>query len=132
MKRKILIVEDDLDIVDLLQSQVKALGYDSIVAGNGKEAVDMATSQLPHLILMDIMLPVMDGLDATRQIRQNPTTRSIPIIAVTALSSRRDKEKCLQSGCDDYLSKPFTQFTRLQLGSRIEKLLKSSEKQQTA
>jgi len=67
MKRKILIVEDDLDIVDLLQSQVKALGYDSIVAGNGKQAVDMATSQLPHLILMDIMLPVMDGLDATRQ-----------------------------------------------------------------
>ncbi len=124
MKKKILIVEDDLDIVDLLQRQVKALGYDSIVAGNGKESVDMATSQLPHLILMDIMLPVMDGLDATRQIRQNPTTRSIPIIAVTALSSRRDKEKCLQSGCDDYLSKPFTQFTRLQLGSRIEKLLK--------
>ncbi len=132
MKRKILIVEDDLDIVDLLQSQVKALGYDSIVAGNGKQAVDMATSQLPHLILMDIMLPVMDGLDATRQIRQNPTTRSIPIIAVTALSSRRDKEKCLQSGCDDYLSKPFTQFTRVQLCSRIEKLLKTSEKQHTA
>jgi len=126
MKKKILIVEDDLDIVDLLQSQVQALGYDSIVAGNGKEAVDMATSQLPHLILMDIMLPVMDGLDATRQIRQNPKTNSIPIIAVTALSSRRDKEKCLQSGCDDYLSKPFTQFTRLQLGSRIENLLKQN------
>ncbi len=105
-------MEDDLDIVDLLQCQVKALGYDSIVAGNGKQAVDMATSQLPHLILMDIMLPVMDGLDATRQIRQDPKTSSIPIIAVTALSSRRDKEKCLQSGCDDYLSKPFTQFTR--------------------
>ncbi len=132
MKKKILIVEDEVDIVDLLQSQVKALGYDSIVAGNGKQAVDMATSQLPHLILMDIMLPVMDGLEATRQTRQNPKTRSIPIIAVTALSSRRDKEKCLKSGCDDYLSKPFTQFTRLQLGSRIEKLLKSSEKQHTA
>ncbi len=120
MKKKILIVEDDLDIVDLLQSQVKALGYDSIVAGDGKQAVDMATSQLPHLILMDIMLPVMDGLDATRQIRQNPKTSSIPIIAVTALSSRRDKEKCLQSGCDDYLSKP---FTIKNLASRIEKLL---------
>ncbi len=132
MKKKILIVDDDLDMIDLLQSQVKALGYDSIVAGNGKQAVDMATSQLPHLILMDIMLPVRDGLEATRQIRQNPKTRSIPILAVTALSSRRDKEKCLKSGCDDYLSKPFTQFTRLQLGSRIEKLLKSSEKQHTA
>ncbi len=124
MKKKILIVEDDLDIVDLLQSQVKALGYDSIVAGNGKQAVDMATSQLPHLILMDIMLPVMDGLDATRQIRENPITCSIPIIAVTALGGQKDKEKCLQSGCDDYLSKPFTQFTRLQLYSHIEKLLK--------
>ena len=132
MKRKILIVEDELDIVDLLQSQVKALGYDSIVAGNGKQAVDLAVAEVPDLILMDIMLPVMDGLDATRQIRQNPKTRSIPIIAVTALSSRRDKEKCLRSGCDDYLSKPFTQFTRLQLSSRIEKLLKSREKQQTA
>jgi len=73
----------------------------------------------------------MDGFQATRLIRQNPKTRSIPILAGTALSSRRDKEKCLKSGCDDYLSKPFTQFTRLQLGSRIEKLLKSSEKQQT-
>ncbi len=132
MKKKILIVDDDLAMIDLLQSQVKALGYDSIVAGDGKQAVDMATSQLPHLILMDIMLPVMDGLDATRQIRENPETSSIPIIAVTALSSRRDKEKCLQSGCDDYLSKTFTKFTRLQLGSRIEKLLKSNEKQQTA
>jgi len=132
MKKKILIVEDDLDMIDLLQIQVKALGYDSIVAGDGKQAVDMATSQLPHLILMDIMLPVMDGLEATRQIRQNTKTRSIPIIAVTALSSRKDKEKCLQSGCDDYISKPFTQFARLQLGSRIEKVLKSSEKQHMA
>ncbi len=120
MKKKILIVDDDLDMIDLLQSQVKALGYDSIVAGDGKQAVDMATSQLPHLILMDIMLPVMDGLDATRQIRENPETSSIPILAVTAMASLKDKENCIQSGCDNYLSKP---FTLAQLCFRIERLL---------
>ena len=121
MKKKILIVYDDLDMIDLLQSQVKALGYDSIVAGNGKQAVDMATSQLPHLILIDIMLPVMDGFDATRQIRQNPKTSSIPILAVTAMSTPEDMKDCLGNGCDDYLPKP---FTHLQLCSRIEMLLK--------
>ncbi len=131
MKKKILIVDDDLDMLNLYQAVLRNV-FETILATNGREAVDMAGTQLPDLILMDIMLPEMDGLEATRLIRENPKTRSIPILAVTALSSRKDKEKCLQSGCDDYLSKPFTQFTRLQLCSRIEKLLKSSEKQLTA
>ncbi len=120
MKKKILIVEDDLDMIDVLQIQVKALGYDSIVAGNGEEAVDLAVAEVPDLILMDIMMPQMNGLQATQLIRMHPKTRSIPLLAVTALSSRKDKEKCLRSGCDDYLSKP---FTTKELVSRIEKLL---------
>jgi len=120
MKKKILIVEDDLDMVELLQCQVKALGYDSIVAGDGRQAVDMATSQLPHLVLMDIMLPVMDGLDATHQIRQNPKTSSIPILAVTAMTTPKDKEACFQSGCDDYIAKP---FSLAQLCFNIERLM---------
>ena len=131
MKKKILIVDDDLEMLNLYQAVLKNV-FETILATNGREAVDMAGTQLPDLILMDIMLPEMDGLEATRLIRENPKTRSIPILAVTALSSRKDKEKCLQSGCDDYLSKPFTQFTRLQLFSRIEKLLNSSEEQHTA
>ena len=131
MKKKILIAEDDLDMLNLYEA-VLSKDFEAIPATNGKEAVDLAVAEVPDLILMDIMMPVMDGLEATRLIRQNPKTRSIPIIAVTALGGRKDKEKCLQSGCDDYLSKPFTQFTRLQLCSRIEKLLKSSEKQHTA
>ncbi len=130
MKKKILIVDDDLDLLNLYQAILKEK-FEAIPATNGKEAVDLAVAEVPDLILMDIMMPVMDGLQAAQLIRMHPKTRSIPIIAVTALGGRKDKEKCLQSGCDDYLSKPFTQFTRLQLYSRIEKLLKSSEKQIT-
>ena len=129
MKKKILIVDDNLDLIYILQSQVQNLGYDSILAVNGKEAVDMAATQQPDLILMDIMMPVMNGLRATRLIRENPKTRSIPILAVTVLATHKDKENCLQSGCDDYICKP---FTHLQLCTRIEKLLKNSEKQHTA
>jgi len=125
MKKKILIVEDDLDMLSLYQAVLRK-DYEAIPATNGKEAVDLAVAEVPDLILMDIMMPQMNGLQAARLIRKSPKTCSIPIIAVTALSSRRDKEKCLQSGCDDYLSKPFTQFTRVQLCSRIEKLLKQS------
>ena len=123
MKKKILIVDDDLDMLNLYQAVFRG-NFEAILATNGKEAVDLAVAEVPDLILMDIMMPVMDGLQATHLIRMHPKTSSIPIIAVTALGGQKDKEKCLQSGCDDYLSKPFTQFTRQQLYSHIEKLLK--------
>ena len=129
MKKKILLVDDDLDMIYVHRRLVQNLDYDSILAANGKEAVEMAATQLPDLILLNIMLPVMDGLQAIRLIRQNPKTRSIPILAVTVLATHKDKEECLQSGCDEYICKP---FTPLQLAFRIEKLLKSSEKQHTA
>ncbi len=121
MKKKILIVEDNLDIIYIHRRIVQNLGYDFILAVNGKEAVEMAATQRPDLILLDIMLPVMDGLAAARQIRKNPKTHFIPILAVTAKITLEDKENCLRNGCDDYLPKP---FTHLQLSSRIEKLLK--------
>ncbi len=125
MKKKILIVDNNEDLIKIVQMSFKD-SYETLSAKNGAVAVGLAVMEVPDLILMDSMLTEMDGLQATQLIRQNPKTSSIPIIAVTALSSRRDKEKCLQSGFDDYLSKPFTQFTRLQLCSRIEKLLKQS------
>ena len=120
MKMKILIVEDNSDMVDMLQTLLEHQGYDSIVAKNGKEALDMAALQLPDLVLLDIMLPNMDGLEVARQIRQNPNTHSIPILAVTAKVFAEDREECLKSGCNDYLSKP---FTSKELFSKIEKLL---------
>jgi len=120
MKRKVLIVEDIPGLIHILQLEVQRLGYETILASNGEEAVEMAIAHLPNLIMMDIMMPEMDGLEAARRIRENPQTLTIPIIAVTALSSRKDKKKCLDSGCDDYLSKP---FTASQLSSSISKLL---------
>ena len=120
MKKKILIVEDSLDLIYFLRSQVQNLGYDSILATEGKQAVDMAAAELPDLIILDILLPDMDGLAAARLIRENPKTYSIPILAATARGYLKNKRECLQSGCDDYICKPFTQ---LQLAFRIEKLL---------
>ena len=129
MKKKILIVEDISDLRTILRTVVESLGYSSLLASNGREAVDMAAAELPDLIMMDIVMPEMDGLQATRLIRQNPKTSSIPILAVTALGVHKDRDDCLQSGCNDYIAKPF-KFAQLIL--RIEKLLKSGEKQPTA
>jgi len=97
------------------------LGYAVTVAGDGNEAVEMAASQLPDLIVMDILLPNVNGLEAASRIRNNPKTRVIPILAATALAMPGDMEKCLESGCDAYLAKP---FTPKQLAAAIEKLLK--------
>ena len=128
MKKKILIVEDDQDLRQVLQVHLELLGYDSILAVNGKEAVDLATSQVPDLIVMDIMLPVMDGLQATRLIREHPNTESTPIIAMTARDTNENKIECLQSGCDGHIAKP---FTSKQLVSVIEKLLKQKSSLRT-
>ena len=120
MKKKILIAEDNAAVSWALQLLLKPL-YETIPATDGKQAVDMAAAQQPDLILMDIIMPVINGYQATRLIRQNAKTCSIPIIAVTALSSSEEQEECFQSGCNDYLSKP---FMIEQLGFRIKNLLK--------
>ncbi len=106
MKKKILIVEDNLAVNKALQLLLEPR-YETIPAMDGKQAVDFAATQLPDLIMMDILMPKMSGFQATRLIRQNPETRSIPILAVTALDGRTYEEECLQSGCNDYIAKPF-------------------------
>ena len=126
MKKKILIVEDNRDLREILQLHVENLGYDTILAVNGKEAVDLATSQVPDLIIMDMMMPVMDGHQATRMIREHPNTCSTPILAMTARVTIRDKEHCIQSGCNDFIAKP---YTSMQLISSIGKLLDQNGQQ---
>jgi len=122
MKKKILIVEDDSDLVYILQRLVGLLGYDTLVAKTGKEAVKITASKLPDLIILDIMIPELDGFEVSRKIRENQETQGIPIIAVTALTAYKDKQKCFQSGCNEYIPKP---LIPAKLASCVEKLLNS-------
>ncbi|CAN1213338.1 hypothetical protein TUMEXPCC7403_24245 [Tumidithrix helvetica PCC 7403] len=102
----ILIAEDNQANIDTFSSYLESSGYRVILARNGLEAVNLATVQHPNLILMDIQMPVMDGLEAIRQIRANSQLTSIPIVALTALAMSGDREICLAAGANDYLSKP--------------------------
>ncbi len=122
MRKKILIVDDNPVVNKVLQLFLEPR-YETIPAMDGKQAVDIAANQLPGIILMDIIMPVMNGYQATRLIRQNPKTSSIPILAVTARDGRTYEEECFQSGCDDYIAKP---FLAEDLFPCIEKLLKKS------
>ena len=124
MKKKILIVDDNPDMLNILQVHLRMNGYDTIQATNGREAVDIATAQLPNLIVMDIMMPQMNGLQAARLIRENPKTCSIPMLAATAKMSHADSQECLESGFNDHIAKP---FTAMQLTSHIEKLIKKKK-----
>jgi CheY-like chemotaxis protein len=120
MKQRILLVEDNPGTIDVMRQELEVLGYDVTVAKNGVEAVEMATTLLPDLIVMDIIMPKMDGLQAATQIRQNSKTQAIPILAATAMAMPGDREKCLAGGCDGYIAKP---FTYRELGAAIQKLL---------
>ncbi len=119
MKKRILLVEDHSGTIEVMQQELEVLGYEVTVAENGVKGVEMATSESPDLIVMDIIMPKMDGLQAASQIRKNPKTKDIPILAATALARPGDREKCLEGGCDGYIAKP---FTHKQLGVAIEKL----------
>lgn len=120
MKKRILLVDDNAVTIDVIKQELEFLGYEVTVAQNGLEAVEMASTKLPDLIVMDILMPKMDGFHAASQIRKNPKTRAIPILAATARAMPGDREKCLASGCDDYIAKP---FTHKELGAAVKKLL---------
>jgi two-component system cell cycle response regulator DivK len=109
---KILLVEDNELNRDMLSRRLQRRGFDVVNAVNGQEGVEMAHSEAPELILMDISLPVMDGWEAARKIKKSQKTRSTPIIALTAHAMVGDREKSLEAGCDDYDTKPID-FQRL-------------------
>ena len=103
---KVLLVEDNEMNRDMLSRRLVRNGYDVVMAVNGQEGVAMATSENPDLILMDMSLPILDGWEATRQIKANPATASIPVIALTAHAMETDREKAMAAGCDDFDTKP--------------------------
>jgi len=119
---KILLVEDNEMNSDMLSRRLQRKGHEVLVAMDGAQGVELAQSENPDLILMDMSLPVLDGWEATRQLKAVSETRDIPIIALTAHAMAGDREKCLEVGCDDYETKP-VDFSRL-LG-KIQALLEN-------
>ena len=109
---KILLVEDNEMNWDMLSRRLGRRGYEVVVAVDGQQGVTMSRSEVPDLILMDMSLPIIDGWEATRQIKATPETRKIPVIALTAHAMVGDKEKAMAAGCDDYDTKPI-EFKRL-------------------
>ena len=109
---KILLVEDNEMNRDMLSRRLIKKGYDLVMAMDGEQAIEMARSESPDLILMDISLPGLDGWEATRRLKAMPETQAIPIIALTAHAMAGDREKCLEAGCNDYDTKP-VEFPRL-------------------
>ena len=117
---KVLLVEDNEMNRDMLMRRLERKGYEVVIAVDGQAGIDMAASSSPDIILMDLSLPVIDGWEATRKIKADPATRSIPVIALTAHAMAGDEQKALAAGCDDYDTKPI-KLPRL-LG-KIESLL---------
>jgi two-component system, cell cycle response regulator DivK len=108
MTQRILVVEDQEDNRRIIRDLLTSAGYDMIEAVDGEAGVRLAETERPDLILMDIQLPLLDGHEATRRIKQNPELRHIPIIVVTSYALSGDDAKAMAAGCDAYVAKPFS------------------------
>ena len=113
---KILLVEDDEMNRDMLSRRLQRKGYEIVMAFDGAQALTLAESERPDLILMDMSLPEISGWDATRELKKNPRLQSIPVIALTAHAMEGDKERALEAGCMDYDTKP------IELARLLEKI----------
>ena len=120
--RRILLVEDNEMNRDMLSRRLQRRGYEVIIAIDGQQGVEMARSESPDVILMDMSLPVMDGWEATRTLKSSPDTKHLPVIALTAHAMSTDREKAMEAGCDDYDTKPI-ELTRLL--AKIEALIQA-------
>jgi len=121
MKEKILIVEDEKDIIKMLEYNLKKEGFKVIAAGDGEDAIDLAIRGQPDLILLDLMLPGMDGLEVCKALKKESKTGSMPIIMLTAKGQESDKVVGLELGADDYITKP---FSPRELVARIKAVLR--------
>ncbi len=132
-RKKILIIDDEEHIVRMLQINMKTHGYDCAAAFSGEEGVSMVSSYLPDLVLLDVMLPGIDGVEVCRQIKSNPLTRQVPVLMLSAKSQGKDKITGLEGGADDYITKPFSLkelFLRINASLRQVELLSAVHKTQ--
>jgi two-component system cell cycle response regulator len=122
-RAKILIVDDEPFNVDYLEQELEDFGYDTVSARNGQEALEKVAAESPDLILLDIMMPLMDGFTVCRTLKENDDTRLIPIVMMTALGSVEDRIKGIEAGADDFLTKPVDErqlLARLQTTLRLK------------
>ena len=122
--KKILIIEDHADMRELLTWQVELMGFAALTAKQGSEGLQKAESERPHLIILDIMMPGMDGWQAARELKNNAVTEKIPILAATALFRDTDLKTCIDSGCNGFIVKPFT-FQELQ--GKVKELIPADD-----
>lgn len=127
MKLKILVVDDEPDVVRLIEFNLKAAGYDVITAEDGAEALQRARSASPDLIVLDLMLPEVEGLEVCKLLRRDPATAQVPIIILTAKAAEVDRILGLELGADDYVTKP---FSPRELVLRVKKRLQRREESQ--
>lgn len=125
LKDKVMIVEDNPQNMKLIEILLRDKSYNLLKACDGEEALDMATREQPDLIVMDMQLPKMSGVEVTRRLRQMPVFRQTPIIALTAFAMKGDKERFLEAGCNAYISKPIN--TR-ELPTIIGRMLREHKK----
>ncbi|QEK11965.1 response regulator transcription factor [Crassaminicella thermophila] len=123
-KKKILVVDDEQHIIELIQFNLENSGFDVITSENGEDAIRIAEEEMPDVILLDLMLPGIDGFEACKKIRNNDKTRKIPVIMLTAKGEEMDKVLGLELGADDYLTKP---FSVRELIARIKAVLRRFE-----
>ena len=117
---KVLLIEDNEMNRDMLSRRLIRRGFEVIFAVDGQQGIDLARSERPDIILMDMSLPVIDGWEATRRVKSDDATRGVPVIGLTAHAMSGDREKAIEAGCDDYDTKP-VEFDRLM--GKIERLL---------
>ena len=108
MTKRILVVEDQEDLRGILRDLLTGSGYDVAEAADGRDGVAKALSERPDLILMDIQLPILDGYEATRQIKADPDLAETPVIAISSFAMKGDEQKARASGCDGYVTKPYS------------------------
>ena len=108
MRERILVVEDEKDVREMIRLNLKAAGFDVVEAGNGAEALALAKNDPPKVIILDLMMPEMSGIEVCRALRRNPSTSRIPVLMLTAKSTEEDKVVGFEVGADDYVTKPFS------------------------
>jgi len=118
---KVLIVDDEMANLELAEALITQEGYQALIATDGERALQIVQESRPDIIMMDIVMPKMNGIEATRKIKTNPSSYAIPVVVVTALNSTEDKIKAIQAGADDFISKP---FDRHELSARLRSLLR--------